>query len=128
MCGFYQEPPRPAGIVAKSVADGRVLGLRMGANMLGRSERTGVSDARVSRQQLVLFVTEAKTVVVFCLGRNPVSVKRSAAAESELVAVRGSACCRQSCFGSTVCPVSGIQSHAPLCRRLPLRSLVARWS
>ena len=61
----------------------------MGANMLGRSERTGVSDARVSRQQLVLFVTEAKTVVVFCLGRNPVSVKRSAAAESELVAVRG---------------------------------------
>jgi hypothetical protein len=83
-----QTSSRSAGIALKSSFDDRLLGLRMGGNLLGRDERTGITDLRVSHVQLCVFVTEARTVVVISFGRNPISVKRSADADSELLQVR----------------------------------------
>ena len=71
----------------RGVPSGPVLRLREGSNVFGRGPYTGVFDERVSRAQLSAYVTLAGTVVVTCIGRNPVLVRPSAAAAQTLLQV-----------------------------------------
>ena len=103
LCGLT---PFPCGAIMtlclRPLRSTHVIKLSEGSNTLGRGPYTTITDERVSREQLSLYVTLSGTVVMVCVGRNPCSYRLHETATANLLQ-RGEGIELEPVVGACVC-------------------------